>query len=104
MKSPVLGIGALLMWVVSQVCHFMFPPSTMYSISKKKTKPRFLSQALWLHQAFQLEFLGVSTFVPGLWLASLIFYLVNCWILGVIITDVGKGGAKEESLETKKKD
>ncbi|CRG83471.1 phosphatidylinositol glycan, class M [Talaromyces islandicus] len=75
MKSPVLGFGALLMWVTSQ--------------------------ALWLHQAFQLEFLGTSTFVPGLWLASLIFYLVNCWILGVIITDVGKRGADKKPLETK---
>lgn len=107
MKSPILGIGALLMWVVSQVCQSLY----IHAHYLKQLTPNsflfiffILIQALWLHQAFQLEFLGVSTFVPGLWLASLIFYLVNCWILGVIITDVGKGGAKEESLKRKKKD
>ncbi len=45
-------------------------------------------QALWLQQGFQLEFMGESTFVPGLWLSSLVFFLVNCWILGIIINDV----------------
>jgi len=46
------------------------------------------TQGLWLQQGFELEFLGRSTFVPGLWLSSLAFFLVNCWILGVIIGDV----------------
>jgi len=46
------------------------------------------SQGMWLQQGFQLEFLGKSTFLPGLWLASLGFFLVNCWILGIIISDV----------------
>jgi hypothetical protein len=91
------------MWVISQVRQF---PSTyiyIYLILKQLISSfTNCAQALWLHQAFQLEFLGVSTFVPGLWLASLLFYLVNCWILGVIITDVGKGGAGT-SLETKKR-
>jgi phosphatidylinositol glycan class M len=53
-----------------------------------------MTQAFWLHQAFQLEFMGFSTFVPGLWFAGLGFFLVNCWILGVIVSDVGKWDAK----------
>ena len=48
------------------------------------------AQAIWLQQGFQLEFNGISTFVPGLWLSSLLFFSVNAWILGIIITDIGK--------------
>lgn len=46
------------------------------------------SQGLWLHQGYELEFLGNSSFLPGLWLASLGFFLVNCWVLGIIIGDL----------------
>jgi GPI mannosyltransferase 1 subunit M len=49
------------------------------------------TQALWLQQGFQLEFLGKSTFVPGLWLAGTLFFLTNTWILGIIVSDVGMG-------------
>jgi hypothetical protein len=49
----------------------------------------YLFQALWLQQAFRLEFFGISTFFPGLWIASLIFFAVNVWILGIIVSDVG---------------
>jgi phosphatidylinositol glycan class M len=49
-----------------------------------------LTQAFWLQQGFQLEFLGKSTFVPGLWIASQSFFLANIWILGIIVSDVGK--------------
>lgn len=46
-----------------------------------------IGQALWLQQGFELEFMGKSTFVPGLWAACLIFYAVNIWILGTIVSD-----------------
>lgn len=47
------------------------------------------SQVLWLQQGFELEFNGKSTFVPGLWIAGLSFFLTNTWILGIIVSDVG---------------
>ena len=61
-SDPKLGTAALVLWV--------------------------FGQALWLQQGYRLEFLGKSTFVPGLWLASLIFFCVNCWIIGVIVADI----------------
>lgn len=62
LRNAKLGIAALLLWV--------------------------LTQAAWLQQGYELEFLGKSTFVPGLWSSSLGFFLANCWILGVIVGDV----------------
>ena len=47
------------------------------------------AQALWLWQGYELEFLGRSTFVPGLWGSGLVFYAVNMWILGIIVDDIG---------------
>lgn len=49
-----------------------------------------LGQGLWLQQGFELEFLGRSTFLPGLWMASLGFFVMNCWILGLIVCDGGR--------------
>jgi hypothetical protein len=46
-------------------------------------------KVLWLYQGFRLEFLGLSSFVPGLHVTSLAFFAVNIWILGIIVTDVG---------------
>jgi phosphatidylinositol glycan class M len=65
--SPRTGLTALTLWIAAQV--------------------------LWLQQGFQLEFLGKSTFVPGLWFAGLGFFAVNCWILGIVVRDVGKVSA-----------
>ncbi|KAK5148842.1 GPI mannosyltransferase 1 [Oleoguttula sp. CCFEE 6159] len=62
-RRPRVGITALVLWIVSQ--------------------------ALWLQQGYQLEFLGQSTFIPGLWGASLLFFVVNIWILGIVVDDVG---------------
>ncbi|KAK9468878.1 PIG-M-domain-containing protein [Lipomyces arxii] len=47
-----------------------------------------LSQVLWLQQGFELEYLGKSTFFPGIFAATLIFFSVNIWILGVTIEDI----------------
>ncbi|KAI1114528.1 glycosyltransferase family 50 protein [Nemania sp. NC0429] len=63
LRRPALGLTALALWVSTQ--------------------------GLWLQQGYNLEFLGLSTFVPGLWLSSLAFFAVNCFILGVIIDDLG---------------
>jgi len=51
-----------------------------------------LGQAAWLLQGYELEFLGNSTYFPGLWAASLGFFAVNCWLLGVFVDDVVKRG------------
>lgn len=59
--SPRIGITALILWI--------------------------LGQFAWLQQGFQLEFNGYSTFVPGLWISSIAFFLVNVGILGIIISD-----------------
>ncbi|KAL8733954.1 MAG: hypothetical protein Q9181_003368 [Wetmoreana brouardii] len=61
---PRLGISALVLWIGAQ--------------------------ALWLHQAYRLEFLGQSTFVPGLWISGLVFFAVNIWILGIMVDDIGR--------------
>jgi len=46
-------------------------------------------QAMWLQQGYELEFLGNSTFLPGLWMSSINFFLLNCWTLSNIVEDVG---------------
>jgi len=62
LAKPTLGLTALVAWI--------------------------FGQAIWLQQGYQLEFLGKSTFFPGLWLATIIFFGINCWILGVIVSDI----------------
>lgn len=68
LQRPKLGLTSLALWVVGQ--------------------------AAWLQQGYELEFLGNSTFVPGLWVTSAAFFLVNCWILGIVVADVGASGQK----------
>lgn len=73
LRNPKLGVSALVLWV--------------------------LGQAAWLQQGYNLEFLGVSAFFPGLWLASLAFFLINCWILGIIISDGGQESQPDKLVE-----
>ena len=69
------------------------------------------AQVWWLQQGFQLEFNGSSTFVPGLWAAGLGFYIVNMFILGVVVDDVrairdagvGEDGTEEVARGKEKK-
>jgi phosphatidylinositol glycan class M len=70
---PALGSTALALWIVGQ--------------------------ALWLHQGFGLEFLGQSTFVPGLWAASATFFVINCWILGLIVADIKARDVRGQGLQ-----
>jgi len=80
LKSPRLGIVALIAWVVGQ--------------------------AVWLQQGYQLEFLGKSTFVPGLWLATIFFFGINCWILGLMVYDIrtrSSEASPEDAVEKKVK-
>ncbi|RPA91013.1 hypothetical protein L873DRAFT_353888 [Choiromyces venosus 120613-1] len=62
-----------------------------------------VSQAAWLQQGYELEFLGKPTFMPGLWAASLAFFAVNVWLLGVIVGDIalrgGGGRSKVKKVE-----
>ncbi|KAL8939940.1 MAG: hypothetical protein Q9211_002514 [Gyalolechia sp. 1 TL-2023] len=64
LAKPGLGITALVLWAGAQ--------------------------ALYLHQAYRLEFLGLSTFIPGLFVSGLTFFAVNTWILGIMIGDIGE--------------
>ncbi|KAK4508523.1 hypothetical protein PRZ48_002262 [Zasmidium cellare] len=79
LKKPRTGITALVLWVAGQ--------------------------ALWLQQGYELEFNGQSTFVPGLWFTSVVFFLVNCWILGIVVDDVksrGRDVVADHPAESKK--
>ena len=78
LQRPKLGMVALLLWV--------------------------LGQAAWLEQGYELEFLGKSTFVPGLAIASAAFFVINCWILGIIVGDIQNGQtAVRRELESSSK-
>ena len=79
LTRPRMGITAAVLWVASQVSQCS---NSYYRVLTE-------GQALYLHRAYALEFLGQSTFVSGLWLSSLLFFAVNIWILGIVIDDIG---------------
>ena len=77
LQSTPIGITALIAWIVGQVA--------------------------WLQQGFQLEFNGHSTFVPGLWASSVLFFLVNAGILSIIIRDTKQKDVDNEVVLEKKR-
>ena len=44
----------------------------------------------------------MSTFVPGLWGAGLVFFAVNCWVLGIVVGDLVEGKGELHDEEKKK--
>ncbi|PPQ63270.1 hypothetical protein CVT24_006795 [Panaeolus cyanescens] len=50
------------------------------------------TQALWLAEAYQLEFLGKNVFV-GLWIRGLVYVIGNCWVLAGIMRGYDSGPA-----------
>lgn len=47
------------------------------------------TQALWLTEAYKLEFLGHNVFF-GLWMRGLIYVVGNCWVLVEIMAAYDK--------------
>ncbi|CAF9905870.1 MAG: GPI mannosyltransferase 1 [Heterodermia speciosa] len=79
---------------------FYLPNSSLLSRPRLGTTAAVLwvaAQAIYLHRAYALEFLGQSTFVPDLWLSSLLFFGVNVWILGIVIDDIGRMESRNQS-------
>ena len=54
------------------------------------------TQALWLSEAYKLEFLGADVFL-GLWVRSLIYVVGGAWVLGELMNAYAcAGGGRRE--------
>lgn len=42
--------------------------------------------------------------MPGLWSAGLLFFAVNCWILGIIVKDIGNVGEGVADIVEKRRE
>lgn len=49
----------------------------------------FCTQALWLSQAYRLEFLGEDVFWR-VWVCGLIYMVGHCWVLGGLMEAYGR--------------
>jgi phosphatidylinositol glycan class M len=47
-----------------------------------------ISQVVWIRQGYLLEFLGESTFYPGLFGATMAFFVTNCWAIGLFVDNL----------------
>jgi phosphatidylinositol glycan class M len=57
------------------------------------------TQALWLGEAYKLEFLGQNVFV-ALWIGGLIYVIGNCWIIGEVMDSYGANGSRINERDT----
>lgn len=75
------------------IWYLTFVPFYCYRNGGQWTRWKFFSllsswiiaQAIWLHYAYRLEFLGENVFVPQLFVASLLFFFVHVQIIAVVI-------------------
>ncbi|QEU60715.1 Gpi14 [Kluyveromyces lactis] len=70
--SPFYFANTTITWRKGVVCIFLW----------------ILSQAVWLSQAYLLEFKGQNVFFPNLFFGNIVFFLINVYLLGVFITDI----------------
>ena len=66
--------------------YLLFLPLLIPQLSLSRTRALMCvgvwigTQALWLSEAYKLEFLGQNVFF-GLWMRSLVYVIGNCWVL-----------------------
>lgn len=76
--STARGVSLLIVWIGGQV------RLISWALRKIHANSLHITQALWLSQAYRLEMLGEATYL-NVWAAGIIFFGVNCWVLGEVI-------------------